>query len=84
AGSRDGLRAEVRKNMQRELKGAVRNRVKTQANDGLVKANDIDVPAALVDGEIDVLKRQAAQRFGGDEKQALELPRELFEEQAKR
>jgi len=83
-GSVAGLRAEVRKNMERELKGAVRNRVKTQAIDGLVKANEIDVPAALIDGEIDVLRRQAAQRFGGNEKQALELPRELFEEQAKR
>lgn len=83
-GSVAGLRAEVRKNMERELKGAVRNRVKTQAIDGLVSANEIDVPAALVEGEIDVLRRQAAQRFGGDEKQAAELPRELFEEQAKR
>jgi len=72
-GSIEGLRAEVRKNMERELKGAIRNRVKTQAIDGLVNAN-----------EIDVLRRQAAQRFGGNEKQALELPRELFEEQAKR
>ncbi|ATA19000.1 trigger factor [Gibbsiella quercinecans] len=83
-GSLDGLRAEVRKNMERELKGAVRNRIKTQAIDGLIAANEIDVPAALVDGEIDVLRRQAAQRFGGNEQQALELPRELFEEQAKR
>ncbi|MCW0350308.1 trigger factor [Pantoea ananatis] len=83
-GSVDGLRAEVRKNMERELKGAIRNRLKTQAIDGLVDANPIDVPAALIDSEIDVLRRQAAQRFGGDEKQALELPRELFEEQAKR
>lgn len=83
-GSVAGLRAEVRKNMERELKGAVRNRVKTQAIDGLVSANEIDVPAALVEGEIDVLRRQAAQRFGGNEKQAAELPRELFEEQAKR
>lgn len=83
-GSVAGLRAEVRKNMERELKGAVRNRVKTQAIDGLVSANDIDVPVALIDGEIDVLRRQAAQRFGGNEKQAFELPRELFEEQAKR
>ncbi|MDN0122487.1 trigger factor [Yersinia aleksiciae] len=83
-GSVAGLRAEVRKNMERELKGAVRNRVKTQAIDGLVNANEIDVPAALVEGEIDVLRRQAAQRFGGNEKQAAELPRELFEEQAKR
>ena len=83
-GSIAGLRTEVRKNMERELKGAVRNRIKSQAIDGLVNANNIDVPAALVDGEIDVLRRQAAQRFGGNENQALELPRELFEEQAKR
>ena len=83
-GSIAGLRTEVRKNMERELKGAVRNRIKTQAIDGLVSANEIDVPASLIDGEIDVLRRQAAQRFGGNEKQALELPRELFEEQAKR
>ncbi|WP_114191552.1 trigger factor [Edaphovirga cremea] len=83
-GSVEGLRAEVRKNMERELKGAVRNRIKTQVIDGLVKANEIDVPSALVDGEVDVLRRQAAQRFGGNEKQALELPKELFEEQAKR
>ena len=83
-GSIAGLRTEVRKNMERELKGAVRNRIKSQAIDGLVKANDIEVPAALIDGEIDVLRRQAAQRFGGNESQALELPRELFEEQAKR
>ena len=83
-GSIEGLRAEVRKNMERELKNAVRNRVKTQVIDGLINANEIDVPARLVDGEIDVLRRQAAQRFGGNEKQALELPRELFEEQARR
>lgn len=83
-GSLEGLRAEVHKNMERELKNAVRNRVKTQVIDGLLNANDIHVPAALIDGEIDVLNRQVAQRFGGNEKQALELPRELFEEQAKR
>jgi len=83
-GSVAGLRTEVRKNMDRELKGAIRNRIKSQAIDGLVAANEIDVPAALIDSEIDVLRRQATQRFGGNEKQALELPRELFEEQAKR
>ena len=83
-GSVEGLRAEVRKNMERELKNAIRTRVKSQVIDGLVKANEVDVPAAAVDSEIEVLQRQAAQRFGGDEKQALQLPRELFEEQAKR
>jgi trigger factor len=83
-GSVDGLRAEVRKNMERELKCAVRKRIKTQVITGLVSTNRIDVPAVLIDSEVDVLRYQAAQHFGGDEKQALELPRELFEEQAKR
>lgn len=83
-GTVEGLKVEVRKNMQRELKGAVRNRIKSQVIDGLVAANEIEVPAALIENEIDLLRQQAAQRFGGNEKQAMELPRELFEEQAKR
>lgn len=53
----EGLRVEVRKNMERELKSVIRNRVKFQAIEGLVKVNDIDVSVALIDSEIDVLRR---------------------------
>jgi trigger factor len=80
----DGLKAEVRKNMERELKQAVKNRIKEQAIDGLVNENNIDAPTALIDQEIGVLRQQAAQRFGGNTEAADQLPRELFEEQAKR
>ncbi|GLQ71822.1 trigger factor [Vibrio sp. vnigr-6D03] len=83
-GGIDGLKTEVRKNMERELKQAVKNRIKEQALDGLVNENDIDVPAALIDQEIGTLRQQAAQRFGGNPEAAEQLPRELFEEQAKR
>ncbi len=83
-GGIDALKAEVRKNMERELKQAVKNRVKEQAIEGLVKENTIDVPAALIDQEIGTLRQQAAQRFGGNIEAANQLPRELFEEQAKR
>ena len=83
-GSIDGLKAEVRKNMERELKQAVKGRIKDQVLNGLVEQNDITVPAALIDQEIEALRQQAAQRFGGDAKNMPELPRELFEEQAKR
>ncbi|WPC73185.1 trigger factor [Vibrio porteresiae] len=83
-GGVDALKAEVRKNMERELKQAVKASIKQQAIDGLVKENDIEVPAALIDQEIEVLRRQAAQRFGGNVEAAAQLPRELFEEQAKR
>ncbi|MFZ7305766.1 trigger factor [Avibacterium avium] len=78
------LRAEIAKNMQRELKNALAARLKNQVVEGLVEQNQIDVPAAAVEQEIDVLRQQAAQRFGGNQQQAAQLPRELFEEQAKR
>lgn len=83
-GSVEGLKAEVRKNMERELKQAVKNKIKEQVIDGLVEHNNIDVPSALIDQEVNVLRQQAVQRFGGNMKNAPELPRELFEEQAKR
>ena len=78
------LRTEVRKNMQRELNATIRNNIKTQVIDGLVKNNDVDVPTALVDREVDVLRQQAVTRFGGNVKQSMDLPKELFEAEAKR
>ncbi|MCL9776142.1 trigger factor [Vibrio methylphosphonaticus] len=83
-GGVEALKAEVRKNMERELKQAIKNRIKEQALDGLVKENEMDVPSALIDQEIVGLRQQAAQRFGGNPEAAEQLPRELFEEQAKR
>ncbi len=49
-----------------------------------LRQNQIDVPSALIDQEIGTLRQQAAQRFGGNMDSASQLPRELFEEQAKR
>ncbi len=86
-GAADGvesLKGEVRKNMERELAQTVKNKIKEQAINGLVEQNDIDVPSALIDQEVEVLRQQAVQRFGGNADTAPELPRELFEEQAKR
>ncbi|OBT16024.1 trigger factor [Vibrio sp. UCD-FRSSP16_10] len=83
-GGVDALKTEVRKNMERELKQAVKTRIKDQAIDGLAKENDITVPAALIEQEIGVLRQQAAQRFGGNTDAADQLPRELFEEQARK
>ncbi|MFZ2288494.1 MAG: trigger factor [Halopseudomonas yangmingensis] len=80
----DGFRAEVRKNMERELSRAIKTKVKTQVMDGLLDTNSIDVPAALVASEIDRLRVQAVQQFGGANIQPDQLPAELFEEQAKR
>ena len=83
-GTIESLRAEVRKNMTRELNATIRNKIKSQVIDGLVKNNEIDVPTALIDREVDVLRQQALSRFGGNMKQTMELPKELFEAEAKR
>lgn len=79
----EGFRAEVRKNMERELRQALKTKVKNQVMDGLLAANQIDVPAALISNEVDRLRVQAVQQFGGNI-QPEQLPAELFSEQAKR
>ncbi|MBB1280924.1 trigger factor [Pseudoalteromonas sp. SR41-1] len=81
-GGVDALKEEVKKNMTRELDQAVKASVKDQAIKGLLANNEIEVPKALVDQEVDALRQQAAQRFGGDSQNMPELPAELFHEQA--
>ncbi|WP_455925912.1 trigger factor [Pseudomonas putida] len=79
----EGFRTEVRKNMERELRQAIKTKVKNQVMDGLLAANPIEVPKALLENEVNRLRVQAVQQFGGNIKPD-QLPAELFEEQAKR
>lgn len=82
-GGIDGFRAEVRKNMERELRQAIKSKVKNQVMEGLLAANPVEVPKALIANEVNRLRVQAVQQFGGNIKPD-QLPAELFEEQAKR
>ncbi|MEQ7921473.1 trigger factor [Xanthomonas sp. WHRI 1810A] len=79
----EGFRTEVRKNMERELRQAIKSKVKNQVMDGLLAANPIEVPKSLLENEVNRLRVQAVQQFGGNIKPD-QLPAELFEEQAKR
>lgn len=81
----DALKVEVKKNMERELNNSIKARVKEQVIKGLLATHEVEVPQALIDSEIDVLRRQALQRFGNnlDPKKLPELPATLFTEQAK-
>ena len=80
----EGFRTEVRKNMERELRQAIKGKTKTQVMDGLLKTNSIEVPKALISAEVDRLRQQAVQQFGGANIDPSQLPAELFEEQATR
>ncbi len=84
-GGVDALKAEVRKNMERELNQAVKNKVKEQVIKGLIDMHEVDLPKALISQEIEGLRQQAMQRFGQQfsPENAPQLPDELFEAQAK-
>ena len=87
----DKLKADVRKNMEREIRNGLRNQVKQAAFDALVAANEIEVPASMVAQEIDRQRQQMiqqfTQQFGGQGAGAFDssmLPDELFKEQAEK
>ncbi|WOX05372.1 trigger factor [Microbulbifer pacificus] len=87
AGGEEKFREEVRSNMQRELKNAALNKVKTQVMDQLFDKHQVEIPAALVKSEVSTLRGQMIQQFGGQinpQDAARMLPDTMFEDQAKR
>jgi trigger factor len=83
AGGAASLRSEVRNNMARELAQRLRAETKTRTFDALLKTNDIVVPRALIEQEINSLQEDALRQMGSnDPKQA--PARERFETLARR
>jgi trigger factor len=77
------FKAEVEKNMAREMNHALKTKTKTAVFDALIAQNEIEAPAAMIDDEVNVLRQQAVQQFGGQAQiDPNTLPKELFEEQA--
>lgn len=87
AETEEAFNEEVKSNMERELKNAAKNKLKTQVMDKLVDAHEVELPKALVAGEVKALRQQTAQQFGGNA-QGLDLdsllPDTMFQEQAER
>jgi trigger factor len=77
-GGMEKLREEIRRNMERELDAAIKSRVKQQVFDALLEKANLDVPASLVDNEIDALiKRDEAAADAGEN-------RSRYEDEARR
>ena len=84
-GTEEDFRAEVRRNMERELDNAIRNRLKEQVMDALVKLHEFEVPESMVSSEVQRLREQMVQQFGGGQQfDASMLPDELFRDRAER
>jgi trigger factor len=77
------LREDVAANMRRELEQTLRNRNKTAVMEKIYRANPIDVPNALVEGQIRDMQVQAMQRSGSKDVSSAP-PREPLMEPARR
>lgn len=83
-GGEGKFREEIKKNMERELKNAVRTKIKGQVITGLVDLHQVDIPKALISQEVDRLRQEMLQQYGaGRGMDASMFPAELFADQAK-
>lgn len=83
------FREEVQKNMERELRNAVETHVKNQVMDAILAAHDdVEVPSSLINQEIEGMRGQMFQQFGGQPSPEMDLksilPDDMFREQAQR
>ena len=84
-GGIDKLRSEVEANMREEMAGKVRQVMKQQVLEALLDANEVELPATLVEQEIEALRHDMVRRMGGEVTDPSQLPpRQPFEEPARR
>ena len=71
--------------MKRELDSAIKAKVKDQVMDGLSDNNEVDLPQSLIDQEVNRMRQEAVQQFGGGAQfDPSMLPAEMFSEQAQK
>jgi len=86
-GSLDSLRADIKKNLEREVKFRVAARNKAAVMEGLLKVVDFDLPQSLVAAEADRLVEQARADLkarGMADADKAPIPAEMFKPQAER
>jgi len=86
-GKVESLRAELKKNMERELKSALQNSFKNSMMESLAAANEIEIPNALVNAEVQNMARQSNFPEAQNQEQAaqlMEIAMSSFGEEAKK
>jgi trigger factor len=87
AGTMDALRADIKRNLEREVKFRVAARNKAAVMDALVKAAELDVPKALVENELGRLVEAARadlKQRGVKDADKAQIPSDIFQPQAER
>jgi trigger factor len=83
----DALRADIKKNLEREVKFRVLARNKGAVMDALVANAELDVPTSLVDGESERMiaaAREDLKKRGVKDADKAPIPAEIFKPQAER
>ncbi|MFY9460192.1 MAG: trigger factor [Aquabacterium commune] len=82
-----GLRADVKKNLEREVKFRVQARNKASVMDALAKSAELELPNALIAGELQRLvegARADLKQRGVKDAESVDLPEDIFKPQAER
>lgn len=86
-GTVEALREDIRKNLQREVKFRVQARNKAAVMEALVRAAELDLPNALVQGELERMVEAARadlKQRGVKDADKAPIPNEIFQPQAER
>ena len=84
-GGEKKFKEEIESNMERELNNAVRTKLKNRVMNQLYDLNPVEVPETLINNEINQLKQQTIQQFGGGQKIDMNmLPDDMFRDRAHR
>jgi len=85
-GGLESLRHEVREGMGLEMEQVIREKTKSQVMDSLYTANPLELPKALLEGEITNLIAQTRNTLKnqGAKVDEIKLERDMFEERARR
>jgi trigger factor len=82
-----GLRDDIRRNLERELKFRLQARNKAAVMDALLASATLELPRALVSDEVERMAeaaREDLKKRGVKDPQSVQLPAELFQAQAER
>ena len=86
-GTVEALRADIKRNLEREVKFRVLARNKASVMDALIKVAELDVPKALVSGEVERMTESARadlKKRGIKDADSAPIPAEIFQPQAER
>ncbi len=86
-GTVEALRADIRRNLEREVKFRVLARNKASVMDALIRTSELDVPKALVTGEVERMTEAARadlKKRGVKDPESVPMPADAFQPQAEK